>query len=233
MRRWDKKTRWLLLAGIVLAVGSSVSGERDVAGQVAGEVNVAGIVIDYGNARVTFAVVPFTEDSLSGMDLLDRSGLSMLAVEFGGLGSAVCIIEDVGCDLSACRARLCQTGDPNSPFWQYVQQTDDGVWEAAPLGASSSTVVDGDVDGWFWSGQVPDGDSMSLEVITGRLNVDLDALRTSPSDTLPPILVTTGGANDERERIARWEFLGGAILLGAVATLGAVAVTRSRRLARR
>src|SRR5690606_38353479 len=69
-------------------------------------VSIAGVVVEYGDGQVSYALVPFTGESLSGFDLLDRTGLSLLSIEFGGLGQGVCTIEDTGCDIDACRARL-------------------------------------------------------------------------------------------------------------------------------
>ena len=73
--------------------------------------NVAGLVVDYGDGRVSYAWVPFPEDEISGLELLKRSGLEVVTVGFGGLGEGVCQIETTGCPVSECRARLCQILD--------------------------------------------------------------------------------------------------------------------------
>lgn len=120
----------------------------------ADESSMAGLVVDYGNGTLTYAVVPLPEDEMSGMDLLRRSGLSLVSIEFGGLGDGVCSIEEHGCGVGDCR-RLCQTSDPNSPFWHYYVLSNEGEWEFQPRGASSSKVVPGQVDGWSWTGDQP------------------------------------------------------------------------------
>ena len=38
------------------------------------------------------------------------------------------LIEEKGCDVSACRRTLCQDGDRESPFWQFLELEDDGTW---------------------------------------------------------------------------------------------------------
>jgi len=229
---WRRRAAgFLLLACVILSAAALRFEQRDVAGQAAGEINVAGIAIDYGDDQVTYGIVPFAEDSLSGIELLERSGVALLTVEFGGLGTAVCVIEETGCDLGACRARLCQTGDPDSPFWQYLRRTGDGAWQSAPLGPSSSTVEDGDVDGWFWTGQAPDGEAVTLESIGERLDIDLDVLRSTPPQTLTPTLVTFGVSSNADGLLGRSEILVGVLVLGAVIAVGAMAVVRSRRMA--
>lgn len=232
--RWRRNAAadYLLVACVLLPAVAWLFEQRDVSGQDAGSINVAGIAIDYGDGQVTYAIVPFAEDSLSGIELLERSGVALLAVEFGGLGSAVCAIEETGCDLGACRARLCQTGDPDSPFWQYLQRIGDGAWQTAPLGPSSSTVEDGDVDGWFWTARAPDGEAVTLASIAERLDIDLDVLRSNPPETLAPTLVTFGASSDTDGLPGRSELLVGLLVLGAAIAVGAIGVVRSRRMAR-
>jgi hypothetical protein len=110
----------------------------------------AGIVIRPGDGTVTYAYVPLDEP-VSGIELLHRSGVSLLTVGFGGLGEGVCRIDETGCDVGPCRTRLCQTGDRNSPYWRYFQQGPTGEWVGSPLGGSGTKVEPGEVDGWSWT----------------------------------------------------------------------------------
>ena len=68
-------------------------------------VSYAGIVIRPGDGTVTYAYVPLDEP-VSGIELLRRSGVSLVTVGFGGLGEGVCQIEETGCDVGPCRTRL-------------------------------------------------------------------------------------------------------------------------------
>lgn len=113
-------------------------------------VTYAGIVIQPGDGTVTYAYVPLSEE-VSGIELLRRSGVSLLTVGFGALGEGVCKIEEIGCEIGPCRSRLCQTGDRNSPYWRYFQQDDASAWVAAPLGGSATKIEPGEVDGWSWT----------------------------------------------------------------------------------
>jgi hypothetical protein len=110
----------------------------------------AGIVIRPGDGTVTYAYVPL-EEEISGIELLRRSGISLVTVGFGGLGEGVCQIEETGCEVGPCRTRLCQTGDPDSPYWRYFQADENGDWVASPLGGSGTKVEPGGVDGWSWT----------------------------------------------------------------------------------
>lgn len=114
----------------------------------------AGIVIRPGDGTVIYAYVP-TDEPVSGIELLRRSGISLVTVGFGGLGEGVCKIEETGCDVGPCRSRLCQTGDRNSPYWRYFQLNQNGDWVAAPLGGSSTRVAPGEVNGWSWTPDEP------------------------------------------------------------------------------
>lgn len=128
------------------------------------DASYAGIVIRPGDGTVTYAYVPLNE-TVSGIELLRRSGVSLVTVGFGGLGEGVCRIEDIGCDVGPCRTRLCQTGDRDSPYWRYFQAEDSGEWVASPLGGSGTKVEPGGVDGWSWT---PD-EAMLPEVPIGEI----------------------------------------------------------------
>ena len=132
----------------------------------------AGIYIDFGNGEQTLIVVPFAEDSISSVELLERSDVPLLTIEFGALGDAVCMIETTGCDVSACRRSLCQDGGGNSPFWQFLEKGSDGSWIASPFGASTSTVENGDIDAWVWTGTTPNLPSVTIDELIQQTGYD-------------------------------------------------------------
>ncbi|MGH2548131.1 MAG: hypothetical protein ACRDHN_02015 [Thermomicrobiales bacterium] len=132
----------------------------------------AAIVVRHGDGSITYAVVVFPEDEISSFELLSRSTISLTTVAFGGLGEAVCTLDGEGCGLSDCRVRLCQTGDPDSSFWQFFRQDSSGVWISQPLGASASNVRDGDVDGWSWTAHDPGMQTSTVALISSLLKVD-------------------------------------------------------------
>lgn len=192
-------------------------------------VNVAGLVIDYGSGRRSYALVAFSEPSVSAIEMLRRSGLTLVTVPFGGLGEAVCSIESTGCDLGDCRRRLCQSADRESPFWQFVRQADDGSWAPAVLGASQAEAEDGDVDGWIWSGTPPR--LPPIDIVSLRERLDVPSGWPSAGDDLPkPIVMTEGGGSIASDERATWrELVPGLLVLAGIGAVGWVIVRRTRR----
>lgn len=189
-------SRWALVALCVLGLIAA-----QVTGVLAARVNVAGLIVDYGDGRVSYAWVPFSEDEISGVELLERSGLDVVTVSFGGMGEAICQIDDTGCPVGDCRTRMCQTSDPESPFWRYSRQTDDGTWRFAATGASGAKVRDGDIDAWVWTGKDVDLPAITIDEIAKRTRADMASLDDAAS--VPAAKVITEGdfelGNDDHE----------------------------------
>lgn len=114
------------------------------------EQNRAAVAVFFGDGSSAARCVAFSEASISGYELLRRSGLP-LAVEFGSVGAAVCRIEQVGCAYpdQPCFCQ-CQTLGASCTYWVYMQLAD-GAWRTSGQGAGMQQVRDGDVDGWLWS----------------------------------------------------------------------------------
>lgn len=187
------------------------------------EMNVAGLVVDFGDGRMSYAWVPFEEEEISGLELLRRSGLDIVTVGFGGLGDAVCQVETTGCPVSDCRQRMCQTSEPDSPFWQYARQTEPGTWTVMALGASASKVQNGDIDSWNWRGTPPELRAFSMDEIAELAGADPSLLTSGAKDV--PAALRTVGVEEESETPA------GAIgvaLVGMVAAVAVIAVLRAR-----
>ncbi len=98
------------------------------------------MVVDLGNGNVLTRRVTFTEPTLNGLQVLQRSGLNLEIVTYS-FGAAVCSIEGVGCPATNC---FC---NPDK-FWGYLYW-DDG-WQGYPTGPSGSTVANGGIEGWAW-----------------------------------------------------------------------------------
>ncbi len=160
----------IAVAGLLLAL-SLLLGSAWVQQAVASE---AAVVVRHGDGSMTYALVVFPEGEITSFDLLDRSTLSLTTVAFGGLGNAVCTLDGEGCPVGDCQRRLCQTGDPESPFWQFFRPGSDGSWVSQPLGASSSRVGDGDIDVWSWTGGAANVPPLDIAAVAGLLGVSLD-----------------------------------------------------------
>jgi hypothetical protein len=139
-------TLWLI---VVVAV-SALVGAGETSGRAT---NHAGLIVWFEDGSVESRQVEFSEDSISGVELLRRSGLGVVFAGFGGLGSGVCKIGDTGCaDPSDC---FCQCRSADCRFWEYFT-LNEGSWMFQNAGASTRRLRHGDVDAWVWgSGRQP------------------------------------------------------------------------------
>ncbi len=108
----------------------------------------AGLVIVHGDGRVVTRCVAFDDETISGVDLLRRSGLSLVLSSYGGLGYGVCAIDGEGC--ASGQDCFCQCRSNPCNYWTYSHRQADGSWAISGLGASAWQLHDGDVDGWVW-----------------------------------------------------------------------------------
>ncbi|MGH2531841.1 MAG: hypothetical protein ACRDJW_05990 [Thermomicrobiales bacterium] len=146
----------LLVVLAVLAPFGLVAGE---------ELSHAGVVVHHGDGRLTYAYVAFSEEEITGAELLERTGIPIVTVPFGGLGVGICSIDHEGCGAGECRRRVCQGPGNESPFWQYFRQDALGDWQPLVLGASSTKVRDGDVDGWSWTPEEPHLPAVTIDQV--------------------------------------------------------------------
>ena len=95
--------------------------------------------------------VRFDEAAISGLDALQRAGLGAVIRGFSGQGGAVCGINGVGCPADdSCLT--CQA--PN--YWAYHRAGPGaGGFSYASVGAGSTQVTDGSVEGWQWGTGAP------------------------------------------------------------------------------
>ena len=222
----------LLLAALLLALLPVLpAGAAREGAASAGPPHRAGLVVRHGDGTMTYAVVAFPEESISGIDLLDRSGIVYLSVPFGGLGEGVCQIEREGCEVSMCRRTVCQT-TRSSPFWQYLDQAAGESWRAAPLGASSSRVDDGDVLAWAWAAGLPALPTLDLGGVARAAGVDPDALDTLGVGDEPVAVVRSGvRLADDGVDVRALVGGGGALALVALTGVGLLLVRRRRMAA--
>ena len=101
-----------------------------------------------GDGQVRTACVAFTEPAISGLALLERSGLDIVAQTSAG-NAAVCSIAGQGCRFPR-QACFCQCqGGGTCRYWAYWHLVG-GVWQYASTGAATYRVPPGGVDGWAW-----------------------------------------------------------------------------------
>jgi len=167
--------RGLVLITLITTIIISVPGQAQ-------EANRAGLVVQFPDGRVETSCLAFSEDEISGIDLLDRSNLPAIVDYSSGLGAKVCKIGDTGCDYPGedCWCR-CQ-GTPCA-YWNYWLLKDN-QWIYSPLGAGSRRLGNGDVDGWAW-GDVQQPPQISLDEICPGEAKATPAF-TSPLETPTP-----------------------------------------------
>jgi hypothetical protein len=112
----------------------------------------AGLVIDFGDGRVmTFCIDLGADGQATGEELLRASNLPVVLEYSGGIGGAVCKIDTVGSDFPAepCFSHCTLRPGETCMYWSYSQLVGDH-WQFSQIGASSTVVRSGDVNGWAW-----------------------------------------------------------------------------------
>lgn len=218
---------WAITILIALLPPASAAARQD-GGATPTAVSQAGLVVQHGDGSLTYAVVAFPEESISGIELLRRSGIAYLSIPFGGLGEGVCQIETEGCEVSECRRVVCQS-TRSSPYWQYLDQTEAAVWRAAPLGASGSRVTDGDVLAWAWAAGTPVLPAVDLVEVAAAAGLDQAALETFGQAQTRDAVVRSGYSG-ERDVVSMAPVVGGvaALLIVAGAGVGLLFLRRRR-----
>jgi hypothetical protein len=108
--------------------------------------NQAAVTVRFEDGHTESRCVAFDEASISGLDLLGRSGLEVRA-NIGAQGGLVCSVEGTGCPAEDC---WCQCGGGGDcVYWSYWHLRGD-EWQYAQVGAAQTTVRPGSVDGWSW-----------------------------------------------------------------------------------
>jgi len=180
----------LPLAAAVLLVAALV-GRGSAAADSPGR---AGLVVTFGDGTTVTRCVQFEGEEISGADLLEASGLSLVISRYGGLGGAVCRIEAEGCaDPGDC---FCQCKGGECRYWSYYHLGEGGAWEYSQVGPSSHDLRDGDVDGWAWGpGSVSGGAtpaSYAFEEICPPPTAVTEAAAAPPASETPgPTAVPT------------------------------------------
>jgi hypothetical protein len=215
-----------LVAVVLFAIlaGSFVAGE---------ELHHAGLVVRHGDGRLIYAYVAFPEESISGVELLRRSGISLVTIGFGGLGEGVCTIDGEGCPASDCRKRVCQGSGEDAPFWQYFRQRSPGEWVSLSLGASATKVRDGDVDGWSWTGHDPALPPLTISDVARLAGVEATpasvAGAAQPTPAVRTVYPPGMGPVESDDGQGTIAYLAGA---GAIAIVGGAAFVAIKRRTR-
>ncbi len=142
----------------------------------------AGLVILHGDGTLRQACVEFSERSISGYELLARSGIAAVVDPRNAMGVLVCSIDGEGCSfpdqdcLCACR------GTGACTYWAYFTRSPDGSWSYSPVGPSMRRLSDADVDAWVWlrssgveASQSPPLPSLDIDALCGPLSATTES----------------------------------------------------------
>jgi hypothetical protein len=129
----------LLLTAMCLLAGASVARSQ-------GGDHRAGLVIRYADGSVQTQCVAFSEPSITGADLLTRSGLQV-TLDRSGMGGAVCSIAGKGCAFPT-QDCFCRCEGLTCEYWAYYHWA--GGWQYSQVGAGGYSLTDGALEGWSW-----------------------------------------------------------------------------------
>jgi hypothetical protein len=149
------------------------------------QLNAAAVVIDTGT-EVRKICVRFSEPELTGEELLRRAKVDAVFAEYS-IGQAVCSLCGTGCPADDC---FCESGTTGR-YWNYSRDGDAG-WQRSSLGASSTTVKDGDVEGWAW------GTEGAVPPWIGFESICVETAEPTPKPASTPASVATGAAATPR-----------------------------------
>jgi hypothetical protein len=131
--------------GVLFLLAALASPWVTLAGAQEGDSRAA-LVIRYEDGSVETKCVAFSSPAITGEELLQRSGLTVI-MDYNALtGGAVCSINSLGCSVQDCFCR-CQGAD--CQYWAYYHWADGG-WQYSQMGASGYQVKNGSLEGWSW-----------------------------------------------------------------------------------
>jgi len=152
------------------------------------------LVVDFGGGRFVTRCVEFSGDEISGEEVLNRSGFTVVCEHVPQLGAAVCKIEDVGCDFPA-ESCFCQCEGVPCSYWSYWY-VDNGQWVYSGRGTGNRVARDGDMEGWVWGdGNTPPTWLPFMQVCVPPTETPTPSLTPTetpiPTDTPVPTLTFT------------------------------------------
>ncbi len=108
----------------------------------------AGVIVQHGDGSVQAQCVTFPEESITGLDVLLRSGLDLNIDASNSMGATICRLDGEGCTFPQ-QDCFCQCTGSDCVYWSYWRW-ENGTWVYSNLGASSTGVTDGGIEGWVW-----------------------------------------------------------------------------------
>ncbi|TVR70832.1 MAG: hypothetical protein EA415_12230 [Sphaerobacteraceae bacterium] len=157
----------IALAAILIA-GWPMLDEAGTA-RSASEDTHAGMVISFGDDTTDFVLFELDpSETITAMELLLESDYDLEIAPFGGLGEAICSIDDTGCPGSDC---FCESFSSPAYYWQFFKW-DGQQWVPQHQGASQHEMEPGQILAWAWTAGDPELPEVSFEDFTAPASVD-------------------------------------------------------------
>src|SRR5579862_1935278 len=127
----------LLAIGLGTASAAARGGPAEPLCVQAASAHHAGIVVELGNGQVLRQCVGFDTSTTTALSVLQGSGIEYAVASYGGLGEAVCQIDNEPVSYTSC---LPSSGS----YWVFFISRGGGAWTNSAQGVSTATVSDGD-----------------------------------------------------------------------------------------
>jgi hypothetical protein len=171
-----------LLPAVVLAAFAALAPVTPaVPGCAAAGSNHAAVLVEHADGSVVTRCVAFDADSISGEELLNRSGVAWSGQTFGGFGDAVCALDGEPARYSDCPGK--------DRYWAVFMARGGGAWQLANVGISTIALHDGDAEGFRYvpSSGVPTVPVTAAGVCAAALTTPTPPLTPQPMPTpMPP-----------------------------------------------
>ncbi|MGD0018579.1 MAG: hypothetical protein ABSD62_04935 [Candidatus Limnocylindrales bacterium] len=130
----------LLPAAVLAALGALALAAPAVPACAASGSHHAALLLEHGDGSVVTRCVAFDASSISGEELLNRSGLPWSSQTFGGFGDAVCALDGEPALYVDCPGK--------GSYWAVFVAGGGGPWQLANVGISTLLIHDGDAEGF-------------------------------------------------------------------------------------
>lgn len=137
----------------------------------------AALLIEHSNGSLIARCIAFAEEAISGLQLIERSGIQSRTQPFGDVGVAVCQL-----DFEPAQAPENCFG--SGPYWQYYRHAASG-WRLSATGASGTPVHDGDLDGWHYAAGPQAPPPVSFAQVCGAPASATSPVAAAPVATAP------------------------------------------------
>lgn len=134
----------------------------------------ATVIVQFDELDIAARAITFDKKKITGLEALRLTGLQVVTTETQ-FGTAVCAIMGVGQPANDC------FGDPQGQYWSY-DYWDGTQWQGYQVGAGSSEVGDGAIEGWRWGSAFPAVLKPAPQVLAALKGLNWLQKQQSPTD---------------------------------------------------